>query len=595
MKKTFFSSLRPSVRRFAHAMQLLEQGEAVEAFSIFADLARRDDPQAQYQVGQCYLSGNGVLASLEEGARWVSRAAHHGMPEACFTLATLYAMGLPEGFDPTTTFNTVDALTAEHEHAEKHPDFEQAELWARRGAEAGNADAQALLAHILTHGPKELRDERQARYWYEKAADGGALQGYLGLGLLLVGEAKTEDEKRRAAAYLTKASEGDLGTACATLGWMYETGFAVKQSFDRAAHYYEKAAENNIPPAQARYGLMLLKGVGVEANITRAESWLRRAAYNGDADAAALLGDLYIRGEDFVPVPSEALKWYRLAAENGHVAATRALALLYLTGTGTERDPKKAAHWFQVAAEKGDKHAVADFGNMILAGVPQSDEAKEEMQERFRHLAESGDPLGAFNLGVCLAQGLGGGRDETRALYWMSKARDGIVNAQYWYGRMLYEGIGLSADPVNGLKWIEKAAEAGMPEACVAAAQLLVTGAVAGRRDHQKALALYHQAAEQGNVDAFFSLGAMYGGGHDIPTDRSRAFDYFEKAAQRGHGLAQMMVGRYLARGLAGHTDVDQARLWLRRAVKNGAKEAEKDLKELDQQRLSAEKGEDHG
>lgn len=564
-------------------MQLLEQGEAVEAFSIFASLAQKGDAQAQYQVGQCYLNGHGVLPSLEEGARWVSRAAHHGLAEACFTLATLYAMGLPEGFDPTSSFKSVESLSAKYIDAPRTPDFVQAELWARRGAEAGNADAQALLAHILTHGPAELRDSRQARYWYERAADGGALQGYLGLGFILVAEAKSEEEKRHAAAYLTKAADGGLATACATLGWMYETGFAVRQSFSRAAHYYEQAATNNIPPAQARYGLMLLKGVGVAANVTRAETWLRRAAYNGDADAAALLGDLYIRGEDFVPIPSEALKWYRLAAENGHVAATRALALLYLTGTGTKRDPKKAAHWFQVAAAKGDRHATADFGNMILAGVAQSQDATAEMQERFRHWAENGDPLGAFNLGVCLVQGIGGGQDEAQALYWMSKARDGVVNAQYWYGRMLFDGVGLTADPVEGFIWMEKAAEAGMPEACTAVAQLLVTGAVKGRRDHKKALALYHKAAEQGNVDALFSLGAMYGGGHDVPPDRARAFQYFEQAAQRGHRLAQMMVGRYLLHGLAGRIDYDQARLWLRHAVKNGVTEAEVDLKELEQ------------
>jgi hypothetical protein len=39
-----------------------------------------------------------------------------------------------------------------------------------------------------------------------------------------------------------------------------------------------------------------------------------------------------------------------------------------------------------------------------------------------------------------------------------------------------------------------------------------------------------------------------------------------------------MMVGRYLARGLAGETDVEQARQWSVRAVEAGVVEAQQDL-----------------
>lgn len=582
MKLGRFASLRPSVRRLARGLRWLEQGEPVKAFSIFASLAKRGNVEAQYQVGQAYLGGRGVPPSLEEGTRWIYRAAQAGLPKACFTLATVYAIGLPEGFDPGSSFQSVESLSVPvMDAAPRRPDFDQAAIWARKGAEAGHADAQALYAHVLTHGPSHLQDAEQARHWYRKAADGGAAQGHLGLGLILIGEASTDEQRKEASLYLHKAADGGLGTACATLGWMYETGFAVGRDLSQAAKYYEKAAEHGVAPAQARYGLMLLKGVGAEKNVTRAETWLRRAAGNDDSDAAALLGDLYMRGEDFIAHPEEALKWYRLAAEGGHVAATRALALLYLTGTGTEADPQKAAQWFQIAAARGDRHADADFGNLILAGVTQSPEDQAALKERFHNLAESGDPLGAFNLGVCLAQGVGGDRDKAKALYWMGRARDGIVNAQYWYGRMLIEGGDVEADPVQGFAWIEKAAEAGMMEARVAVAQFLITGQIEGHRDHPRALELYHQAADQGSIDALFSLGAMYGGGHDVPMDRTKAFQYFQKAAQRGHGLSQLMVGRYLVRGLAGRMDPEEGRLWLERAAARDVSEAREELEEL--------------
>ena len=44
-----------------------------------------------------------------------------------------------------------------------------------------------------------------------------------------------------------------------------------------------------------------------------------------------------------------------------------------------------------------------------------------------------------------------------------------------------------------------------------------------------------------------------------------------------------MMLGRYLARGLAGERDFDRARVWLDRALAQGLQEARNDLAALPQ------------
>jgi TPR repeat protein len=41
-------------------------------------------------------------------------------------------------------------------------------------------------------------------------------------------------------------------------------------------------------------------------------------------------------------------------------------------------------------------------------------------------------------------------------------------------------------------------------------------------------------------------------GGYELPVDRATAQRWFGAAAERGHGEAQKMLGRYLAHGLAG-------------------------------------------
>ena len=78
-----------------------------------------------------------------------------------------------------------------------------------------------------------------------------------------------------------------------------------------------------------------------------------------------------------------------------------------------------------------------------------------------------------------------------------------------------------------------------------------------------------------------FALGAMHGGGHEVPTDRPTAQRWFLLRPRRGHAYGQDDAGRYLARGLAGERDTDRARVWLERALAQGLQDARADLAAL--------------
>ncbi|MGH3306021.1 MAG: tetratricopeptide repeat protein, partial [Streptosporangiaceae bacterium] len=84
-----------------------------------------------------------------------------------------------------------------------------------------------------------------------------------------------------------------------------------------------------------------------------------------------------------------------------------------------------------------------------------------------------------------------------------------------------------------------------------------------------------------GHVGAMFAVGALFGGGHDIPPDPPRAARWFLAAAERGHGHAQLMLGRYYLHGSAGVRDPVEARRWLERAASQGLQEANGYLAEL--------------
>jgi len=78
-----------------------------------------------------------------------------------------------------------------------------------------------------------------------------------------------------------------------------------------------------------------------------------------------------------------------------------------------------------------------------------------------------------------------------------------------------------------------------------------------------------------------FAVGAMLGGGHEVAEDRAEAQAWYRRAAEKGHGHAQLMLGRFLMRGLAGERNDEEARAWLEKAKMQGMTEAEADLERL--------------
>ncbi len=420
----------PAAQRRA-GLRLLESGQGAAGFHLLAKAARRGDAEAEYRVGRCYLEGVGVPVSRGDAAQWLDRAARAGRIEAQATLAALHLMGVAAS-DHGSGRADLFAGNATHE-----PDYDAAEQWARRAAEGGAPDGQALLGYILTSGPEAKRDLAQAADWYRRSAEAGCPQGELGHALALLRAAPAADAspgapdqaRAQAVVQMAKAAAAGLPTAIYLLGVMTEFAVGIERDLEAAARLYKQAAEKGVRSGQARWGLALMEGRGVARDPTTGESWLRRAGNAGDGEAAALVGDLYAKGGELPPNYAEAAIWYERAAEAGHSAAARALGLLYLTGGGVARDPDDAARWFRRSAELGNRASQADLANLVLSGSGERQD-KVRTREWFEQAAAGGDLVAAFNFGVCLAEGVGIERDERKAALWLRRAADGVVNAQ---------------------------------------------------------------------------------------------------------------------------------------------------------------------
>jgi uncharacterized protein len=482
--------------KLALARELAGRGAHRDAFPLYVKAANAGLPGAAYELGRAYLFGYGVPACASEALRWLTRAAEANERAAQSLLAGLALQGISPA-NATGLFDAGVNLT------DRAPDYDQALKWARRAIAGGSSDVKALLGFILTAGPAEIRDREEGETLYREAAATGNTQGQLGWALALL-RRNTPEAVGEAQGLLEAAADAALPMAHYVLGVIAESGVAGSQDFAAAARHYCAAAELGHHPSEMRYGMALLAGRGVEQDAFNGESLLRRAGLAGEPQAAAMVAQLYAHAGPLPPNCFEESMWLRRAAEAAYPGAARTLGQLYLRGDGLARDPQQAAAWLRQAVAEGDDGAMADLAQLALAReVPEAD--SEATFAWFQQKAGSGDLAATFNLGICLAEGVGTPRDDKAALVLFRHAAQCMPIAQYWCGRMLAEGRGTPSDPRAARAWFLQAAEQGNPDAEVAAGEMLINGR-GGPPDRNQAMALFASAAGTGHPGAVLAL-----------------------------------------------------------------------------------------
>lgn len=142
------------------AKAAIEAGDKLRALGIYTMLAQEGNAKAEYNLGQMYISGDGVPQDVGEAQRWYRRSAEHGYDEAQYTLGALH-------------FRRVAALSSHEEAVE----------WYRKAAEQGHARSQLNLGDLYFKGEVVPQDVRTALDWYRRAAEqgNGEAQHHLGV------------------------------------------------------------------------------------------------------------------------------------------------------------------------------------------------------------------------------------------------------------------------------------------------------------------------------------------------------------------------------------------------------------------------------
>ena len=175
---------------FKKGFEFFNQENYAEAARWYRKAAEQGNVAAQYYLGVCYASGQGVPQDYAEAVKWYRKAAEQGYAKAQYNLGVCYdnGQGVPQ-------------------------DYAEAVKWYRKAAEQGLALAQYNLGICYDNGQGVPQDYAEATKWYRKAAEQGVA----------------------AAQY--------------NLGDCYKKGQGVPQDYAEAVKWYRKAAEQGQPDA----------------------------------------------------------------------------------------------------------------------------------------------------------------------------------------------------------------------------------------------------------------------------------------------------------------------------------------------------------
>src|SRR5215831_18176147 len=159
---------------------------------------------------------------------------------------------------------------------------------------------------------------------------------------------------------------------------------------------------------------------------------------------------------------TEAMSAWRKAADKGSTSAMVELGVMLSTGNGVAKDPAEARKLFERAAEAGNARGVTNLA--ALSGGPASDPVKA--RALLSKSAETNSAEAQYQLGLMMAEGVGGPKDDVAARALFEKAAaQGHAGALDWMGNFAESGRGGPEDKNAAKGYYEKAAALGNDDA----------------------------------------------------------------------------------------------------------------------------------
>jgi len=151
----------------------------------------------------------------------------------------------------------------------------------------------------------------------------------------------------------------------------------------------------------------------------------------------------------------------------------------------------------------------------------------------WRDAAQQGNAEAQYHFGTLYWNGVGVGKDDTEAVQWYRRAADqGYAPARYDLGIAYRDGRGVAKGEADFVQWNRKAAEQGFPPAQHNLGVQYFNGTRGVPQDNAEAMKWLRSAADQGWVPSQGMIAVVYSQGRGTAKDPVEAYKWFTLAVQ---------------------------------------------------------------
>lgn len=269
--------------------------------------------------------------------------------------------------------------------------------------------------------------------------------------------------------------------------------------------------------------------VVIKGDSATVAQWIERAN-NGEAAAQNKVGLWYYTGVGGLEKNYEtAVKYWALAAKQDHPDAIGNMAMCYQLGNGVEVDSTMAAKLYINAIQKGNTKLLQQherlaakgktFSVMLLYDIFNNGKAGQQRDQAkalnyLEKAAEADNTQAQTTLAITY---INSKRPEEAVKWFKALADKDVPMGNYYYGMMLYQGMGIAKNIPLSIGYLEKAAAQDFTNANRLLGQIYYSeGAY---KDVKKAVGYLKKAAKAKNAEAQLLLGRCYVGGEGATSD----------------------------------------------------------------------------
>ncbi|AFA49691.1 tetratricopeptide repeat protein [Acetobacterium woodii] len=502
---------------------------------------RSANPQAEYLFGVLYEDALGVDWNEDKALLWYLRAADHGYAPAQTAAACLY-------------LDEDDVMT----------DYAEAYRLLTLAVHKENADENDGAPSLSVDFPDAAECFDEDERWI------AVQEGYAEyrLGWMHVAGLGVDIDKEKAFSWMEKAAKKRFRAAVFELAQRSEYGI------ERNEVWAKKAVEYGEYDPLIRVALRYLDNDDTPEDIEKGLSTLTELADKGIGSAQIALAECLIKGKSTSKDADKALQYLSLAAKMGDAKLITGLGIALYKSEETEIDPDVAVKCLELAAAAGDNEALVELGNLYFDGAGEILPDQEKAFRYFIQAAEKDVPSGCELAGYCLYEGKGVLQNRQEALGWYEKAAEqGFYNSYYMIG-MIYGYDETLFNYEKAVRCFEKSAKLGQTDALIRLGTMHLHGVGAIPSDRRKAFHYFIEAAQADNNLGWEWAAYCYYWGYGTQQNKQKALQFYHKAAQKGSGHSQYMLG-YIYGYDTTPPDFKKAARWFKKAARQGHSDAQ--------------------